>query len=77
MNEPLFQHGICKQLAQKYDVSEDKVKSIVYHQFKFVNKIMSQGEFKSVRLPYFGKFEVHPTRLKKIQEKSHAKANRQ
>lgn len=73
MNEPLFQHGICKQLAQKYNISEEEVKDIVYHQFKFINKTMTKGEFKSVRLPYWGKFDVHPTRLKKIKERSHDK----
>lgn len=74
MNEPLFQHGICKQLAQKYNLPEETIKKIVYHQFKFVNNIMSQGDFESVRLKYFGRFHVNPGRLKKIQEKYDTKS---
>tara|TARA_R110002012_G_scaffold7040_1_gene33317 strand:+ start:4237 stop:4341 length:105 start_codon:yes stop_codon:yes gene_type:complete len=27
---------------------------------------MKEGEFDSVRLPYFGKFSVHPNRVKHI-----------
>lgn len=69
MNEPLFQHGVCKQLARKYNLPEDLVKKIVYHQFKFTNKIMSKGDFESVRLKYWGRFHVNPGRLKHLNKK--------
>tara|TARA_R110000744_G_scaffold104446_1_gene200003 strand:+ start:548 stop:652 length:105 start_codon:yes stop_codon:yes gene_type:complete len=31
---------------------------------------MAKGKFEAVRLPYFGKFNVHKNRLKYIKEKS-------
>lgn len=73
MNEPLFQHGICKELAKKYGMDEETVKKVVYYQYKFVSNIMSQGNFESVRLPSFGKFYVNPKRLEHIQRKSKEK----
>lgn len=64
--KPLFQHGIIKQLANKYDLPEEQVEKAVYHQFKFVKKIMKKGDFESVRLRRFGKFDVNPNRLKHL-----------
>lgn len=66
--KPLFQHGIIKQLAAKHDLDEDKVSEAVYHQFKFVKKIMQKGDFESVRLRRFGKFHVNPRRLKYLND---------
>lgn len=66
--KPLFQQGIIKQLANKYDIPEDKVEEAVYHQFKFVKKIMQKGDFESVRLRRFGKFHVNPKRLEHLQQ---------
>lgn len=67
--KPLFQQGIIKQLANKYDIPEWQVEKAVYHQFKFVKKIMKKGEFESVRLPRFGKFHVNKNRLKQIKQR--------
>ena len=33
-------------------------------QFKFVSSIIDEGKFKTIRLPYFGKFHVNKNRLK-------------
>ena len=38
------------------------------HQFKFVSKIMKEGDFETIRLPYFGKFSVNPNRVKYLTE---------
>jgi|TARA_R100001443_G_scaffold47218_1_gene59886 nucleoid DNA-binding protein len=57
---------IIQILATKYNLSLKKVENIVNSQFKFVEKIMKQGNFDSVRLPYFGKFSVNPNRIKHI-----------
>lgn len=67
--KPLFQSGIIKQLSNKHDIPEQEVEQAVYHQFKFVKKIMKKGEFESVRLRRFGKFHVNPRRLKEINKK--------
>ena len=58
---------IIQKLANKYNLSIQKVEEVVYSQFKYVNKIMKEGKFESVRLPYLGKFHVMPDRLKYLQ----------
>jgi len=58
---------IIQKLANKYNLSIQKVEEVVYSQFKYVNKIMKEGKFESVRLPYLGKFHVMPGRLKYLQ----------
>lgn len=47
---------IVQILATKYNLPLEKVESIVNSQFKYVSKIMANGSFDSIRLPYFGKF---------------------
>ena len=58
---------IIQKLANKYNLSIQKVEEVVYSQFKYVNKIMKEGKFESERLPYLGKFHVMPGRLKYLQ----------
>jgi len=57
---------IIQILATKYNLPLKKVEDIINSQFKFVEKIMKEGDFDSIRLPYFGKFSVHPNRVKHI-----------
>jgi hypothetical protein len=52
------------------------IEKIVNHQFKFVSKIIAEGEFDSIRLPYFGNFHVNKNRLKHIKEKNGAINNK-
>ncbi len=59
---------IIQILATKYNLPLQKVEDIVNSQFKFVEKIMKEGNFESIRLPYFGKFSVNPKRLKHINK---------
>ena len=47
---------IIQTLATKYNLPLVKVEKIVKSQFKYVTKVMSNGKFDSVRLPYFGRF---------------------
>ena len=60
-------------LANKYDLPIQEVEEIVNHQFKFVAKVMKEGNFDTIRLPYFGKFTVNKDRLKHINEKTKRK----
>jgi nucleoid DNA-binding protein len=55
-------------LANKHNLPLKTVEEIVDVQFKFVNKIMKQGEFNTIRLPYFGKFTVNKNRIKYINK---------
>ena len=50
------QKEIIQKIATKYNLPLKTVEDIVMHQFKFVSKIMQDGNFKSIRIPYFGKF---------------------
>ena len=57
---------IVHKLATKYNLPLEVVADIVNYQFKFVSKIMKEGDFAAIRLPYFGKFSVNPNRVKYI-----------
>ena len=59
---------IIQKLANKYNLSIQKVEEAVYSQFKYVNKVMKEGKFEAVRLPYLGKFHVLESRLKYLQK---------
>ena len=63
------QKEIIQRLATKYSLPLSKIESIINYQFKFVGEIIKKGEFKTVRLPYFGKFSVNKGRLQHIQDK--------
>tara|TARA_R100001440_G_scaffold27835_2_gene45400 strand:- start:49 stop:267 length:219 start_codon:yes stop_codon:yes gene_type:complete len=59
---------IIYYLANKYNLPLKKIEKIVNYQFKYVEKIMKEGKFESIRLPYFGKFSVNPNRIKHINK---------
>lgn len=67
---------IIQKIATKYNLPLKVVEDIVYSQFKFVSKIIKDGKFDSVRLPYFGKFHVNKKRLKYIKQKSGSTNNK-
>jgi len=67
---------IIQTLATKYNLPLQKVKEIVEHQFKFVEKIIKKGDFDSIRLPYFGKWSVNPNRVKYITKLKDAKKDK-
>jgi len=70
MAKPITKDRIIDRLSIKHSISKKKIEKVVNSQFKFVAKTMKKGDFESVRLRFWGKFEVDPYRLKKIQEKS-------
>ena len=55
---------IIYYLANKYNLPLKTIDKITNHQFKYISKIMSLGNFDSIRIPYFGKWSVNPTRVK-------------
>tara|TARA_R110002020_G_scaffold89228_1_gene218453 strand:+ start:523 stop:738 length:216 start_codon:yes stop_codon:yes gene_type:complete len=59
---------IIYSLANKYNLSLKKTEEIISYQFKYVTKIMKEGKFETIRLPYFGKFSVNPNRVKHINK---------
>tara|TARA_R100000908_G_C3733466_1_gene132099 strand:- start:271 stop:492 length:222 start_codon:yes stop_codon:yes gene_type:complete len=63
------------KLANKYNLPLQKVEEIVNYQFKYVAKIMKEGNFEAVRLPYFGKFSVNSNRIKHITNLKNGKKN--
>lgn len=67
---------IIQKLATKYNLPLKTVTNIVNSQFKFVSKVIKDGDFESIRLPYFGKFDVNEHRLKHIQKKNGSTNNK-
>ena len=59
---------IIQFLATKYNLPLKKIKQIVEYQFKFVTKIIKEGKFDTIRLPYFGKWSVNKNRVKYINK---------
>ena len=59
---------IIQLIATKYNLPLKEVTEIVEHQFKYISKIMKQGDFETVRLPYFGKFSVKQGRKDYIEK---------
>jgi len=57
---------IIYYLGNKHNIPIKDVEKIVTYQFKFVSKIMTLGNFDSIRLPYFGRFSVNKNRVKYI-----------
>ena len=57
---------ILYKLANKYNLPIQTIEKIVNSQFKFVNKVMKEGKFESVRLPYLGRWSVNKNRVKHI-----------
>ena len=62
-------------LATKYNLPLSKIEEIINYQFKFISRVMKNGKFHGIRLPYFGKFHVNKNRLKHIQELTSDKKN--
>jgi nucleoid DNA-binding protein len=60
---------IIQAIATKYNMPLEKIEQIVNSQFKYVSKIMADGTFDSVRLPYFGKFSSKASRRDIITKK--------
>jgi nucleoid DNA-binding protein len=59
----------CQKVAKDLGIPVSTAKEIYNSQFQFVKKTMQKGEFETIKLPYFGKFQVKPYRLQKINEK--------
>ena len=54
---------IYAEIAKKLNVPKEEVKKAVKHQFWYVHNVIKEGNYESVRLPYFGIFKVNPNRL--------------
>ena len=59
---------IIYSLANKYNLSLKKIEEIINHQFKYASKIIKDGNFETIRLPYFGKFSAKKERIKYINK---------
>ena len=60
-------------LANKYDMPLKEVDKIVNYQFKMVRKVMTKGDFETIRLPYFGKFTVDKRRVMHLNKRYNKK----
>ncbi len=69
------QKEIIQKIATKYNLPLKTVEDIVMHQFKFVSQIMQDGNFKSIRIPYFGKFSSNKNRREYITKLKNESSN--
>jgi nucleoid DNA-binding protein len=66
---------IIQKLSMKHNLPIQTIEEIVFSQFKFAADVIKSGEFESIRIPYFGKFTAHPTRIKYLLEHHERTAN--
>jgi len=66
---------IIYYLANKYNLPLQSIDKIITYQFKYISKIMKEGDFESIRIPYFGKFSVNPNRVKYLTALKNKKDN--
>ncbi|MEX0596284.1 MAG: HU family DNA-binding protein [Candidatus Paceibacterota bacterium] len=62
---------LIKELAYKYNVTEEEVTQAVKTQFKFVKESTGKDTMPNIRLPYFGIFKLNKKKLKKLKELEH------
>ena len=66
---------IIYYLANKYNLPLKTIEKMINFQFKYVSKVMSIGNFESIRIPYFGLFSVNPNRVKYLTQLKNKKDN--
>jgi len=64
---------IIDYLAKKHNKTKKEIEKAVQSQIECIAYVMKKGGGESIRLPYFGKFDVHPYRLKKLKENSNGR----
>ena len=65
---------LIRDLANKYGLTTKEVEQAVNSQFKFVAKKIEEGNFSSVRLPYFGIFKPNMKQKAKYDAKDKTNA---
>ena len=60
---------IVKELAEKHNMSEFKVKLIIDSQFKLVRDVISSEELESVQLIHLGKFQLSEKRISNYKKR--------
>lgn len=68
MARPVDRDKIEREIAEELGLTEIEVRQATRHQFRYVQRVMAEGTFDSVRLPYFGKFHVEPGRRKNLEK---------
>jgi nucleoid DNA-binding protein len=66
---PDLKQELVDKLSIKYHLSKKEVLDIVDHQYRFTAKVISDGKFNSVRLPYFGIFKPNMKRKKHYDDR--------
>jgi hypothetical protein len=61
---------LYRKVADKLDVPAEKVKEAAQFQSKFTARVMKEGDFNSIRWPYFGLFHVKEGRVEHLEEAS-------
>ncbi len=64
MIKEVNKRSIFMKMARERGLSIKEIELVVSSQFSLVRKVMKKGDFEQVRLPFFGRFWVKPTRKK-------------
>jgi len=65
---------IFKALAKKHDVPVYVIEEVYMSQFKMVKQTMNDLEFKTIKLPCWGKYVPSKTKLEKVDYSEKKKA---
>jgi nucleoid DNA-binding protein len=68
MSRPVRRKEIIRKVAADHGLKPTTVEEAVNSQFSYVKKVMKSDTFDQVRLPFFGRFWVKPSRLKWLQK---------
>ena len=66
---PDLKDELIEKLSHKYHLSKAEVAEVVNYQFRFTARVIKQGEFNAVRLPYFGIFKPNLKHKKHLDGK--------
>lgn len=68
---------LIRDIARSKELPAKEIKLVVDSEFALVAKAMRRGKGESVRLPYWGVFEIDDYRMKKLLENTGGKGLRQ
>jgi hypothetical protein len=69
--------AIYAKIAKENDLDIHEVEAAARSQFAFVKKVMEEGKFEGVRLPFFGRFWVKPGRKEMMDLRKKLKNERE
>ncbi len=67
-NKNIIVEDFAEELSKQFNLPKNVIISICRSEFEYVNKVMEEGRFESIRLMYLGIFGISKYRMKYIPE---------